>query len=210
MSPPTDAPANHDQIRQGRFWWVTVIRGVFSILLGLALVLTQSNRAMLADFIGAYWLVSGLLTIRWAVTVRWRRGTRVGLVAGSASVIAATLVLVRDRLHELISPRALVDVLGVAAILTGSLRLLGAFEVQRRTGRRWTLGGIALGSVEIALGLVLFFVREENERGYALLFAAWGLIGGSLLLLEGLRLRRLSRSEAARGEEGARHASANA
>ena len=196
MSMPGDIPEKHDQIRQGRFWWVTVIRGVLSILLGIALLLTQSNRAMLANFIGAYWLLSGLLTVKWAVTVRWRRGARIGLVAGSISVVAAALVLLREQLHDLISPNVLVNVLGVAAVLTGSLRLLGAFEVERRTGRRWTFGGIALGSVEVVLGLVLFIAREENERGFALVFAAWGLVGGSLLLIEGFRLRRLARSEA--------------
>jgi uncharacterized membrane protein HdeD (DUF308 family) len=180
-------------IRQGRFWWIAVVRGVFSLLLGTAVLITQGNRAMLANFIGVYWLLSGLLTLRWALTVRWLRGSRIGLAAGSVSVIAAVLVLLRQQLQHLISPNTLINVLGVAAILTGSLRLLGAFEIERRTGRRWTFGGLALGSVEVVLGLVLFIVREGNERGVSIVFAAWGLVGGSLLLIEGFRLRRLAR-----------------
>ena len=184
----------HDRsIRLGRFWWIPVVRGVFSLLLGTAVLVTQGNRAMLANFIGVYWLLSGFLTLRLALTVRWLRGSRIGLAAGSVSVTAAVLVLLRQQLQHLISANTLINVLGVAAILTGSLRLLGAFEIERRTGRRWTFGGLALGSVEVVLGLVLFFAREGNERALTFVFAAWGLVGGSLLMIEGFRLRRLAR-----------------
>jgi len=155
---------------------------------------TQSNRATLVNFIGVYWLLSGFLTIQWSVTVRWRHGSRIGLAAGSSSVIAGALVLLRQQLQHLISPNELINVLGVAAVLTGSLRLLGAFEIERSTGRRWTFGGLALGSVEVILGLVLLFSREASERGLSIVFAVWGLVGGSLLLIEGFRLRRLAHS----------------
>jgi uncharacterized membrane protein HdeD (DUF308 family) len=95
-------------------------------------------------------------------------------------------------LQHLISINTLVNVLGVAAVLMGSLRLLGAFEIERRTGRRWTFGGLALGSVEVVLGLVLMLARGVNARGLSIVFAVWGLVGGSLLLIEGFRLRRLA------------------
>jgi uncharacterized membrane protein HdeD (DUF308 family) len=180
------------EIRPGRFWWIPVVRGVFALLLGIAILIKPDHRAMIANFIGVFWLLSGLLAIRWALTVRWIRGSRIGLAAGSVSVIAAVLVLFRQQFQHLISPDTLINVLGVAAVLTGSLRLLGAFEIERRTGRRWTFGGLALGSVEVVLGLVLFLARGQNGRGLAIVFAAWGLVGGSLLLIEGFRLRSLA------------------
>jgi uncharacterized membrane protein HdeD (DUF308 family) len=181
-------------IRRGRFWWIAVVRGCFSLLLGASVLVTDVDRGKLANFIGVYWLLSGLLTIRWALTVRWVRGSRIGLAAGGVSVIAAVMVLLRQPLQHLISPNTLINVLAIAAVLTGSLRLLGAFEVERRTGRRWTFGGLALGSVEVALGVVLFFARAGNARVITFALAVWGLVGGSLLLIEGFRLRRLARS----------------
>jgi uncharacterized membrane protein HdeD (DUF308 family) len=180
------------QIRPGRLWWIAVVRGVFALLLGIAILVKPDDRAMIANFIGVYWLLSGLLTIRWALTVRWIRGSRIGLAAGGVSVIAAVLVLLRQPFQHLISPNTLINMLGVAAVLTGALRLLGAFEIERRTGKRWTFGGLALGSVEVVLGLVLFLSRGQNERVLAIVFAAWGLVGGSLLLIEGFRLRSLA------------------
>jgi hypothetical protein len=52
------------------------------------------------------------------------------------------------------------------------LRLLGAFEIERQTVRRWTFGGLALGSVEVVLGLVLIVTNGENERVLSIVFAA--------------------------------------
>ena len=112
------------QIRQSRFWWISVIRGIISLLLGTAVLVTQGNRVLLGNFIGAYWMLSGLLTFRWALTVRWLRGSRIGLAAGILSVMAGLLVLLREQLRELIAPNTLINILGAAAVLTGFLRLL--------------------------------------------------------------------------------------
>lgn len=180
-------------IRQGRFWWIAVLRGALALLFGAAALVSQGDRTMLANFIGLYWLLGGLLTLRWALAVRWRRGSHLGLVAGTVGVIAASLVLLRRQLQHVISFGTLVDVLGVAAVLTGSLRLLGAFEVERRTGRRWTFGGFALGSVEVVLGVVLLFARQGNLQVVTIVAVVWGFVGGSLLLIEGFRLHRLLR-----------------
>lgn len=64
-----------------RFWWIPVARGTFSPLLGAAVLLTDGNYKQLANFVRVYWLLSGLLTIRWALTVRWVRGSRIGMAA---------------------------------------------------------------------------------------------------------------------------------
>lgn len=75
-------------------------------------------------------------------------------------------------------------------VLTGTLRLVGAFEVERRTGRWWTYTGLALGSVEIVLGAIALLAGLGNLRLVTTALAAWGLIGGTLLLLEGFKIRR--------------------
>jgi len=89
-------------IRQGRFWWVAVLRGALALLFGAAALVSPRDRTMLANFIGLYWLLGGLLTLRWALAVRWRRGSHLGLVAGTVGVIAASAVNAPepDRCHE--------------------------------------------------------------------------------------------------------------
>jgi uncharacterized membrane protein HdeD (DUF308 family) len=164
------------------------------MLLGGAVLFSNTDRAMLANFIGVYWLVSGVLTLRWASSVRWRRGSHLATIAGSVGILASLLILLRHPLEHVISFSTLLALLGIAAALTGALRLIGAFEVERRTGRRWTLGGFALGAVEVALGIVLFTARSGNLRMVTIVAVIWGFVGGALLLAEGLRLRRLGRT----------------
>jgi hypothetical protein len=147
---------------------------------------------MLANFIGVYWLPSGLLLFRWALTVQWRPGSRMGIAAGVVSITTAVLLLLRHQLEHVISPDTLIDGLVAATFLIGTLRLLGAFEIERLTGRRWTFGGLALGSVEVILGFVVFFTWTGDPRVIAFALAAWGLVGGSLLVIEGIRLHRLA------------------
>ena len=104
----------------------------------------------------------------------------IGLVAG-------LLVLGRHLLEPVVSARVLVDAFGVSAVLTGTLRLAGAFEVERRTGRWWTFGGLPLGSVEIMLGAIVLIAGSGNLRLVTAAVGAWGLIGGTLLLAGGLQ-----------------------
>jgi uncharacterized membrane protein HdeD (DUF308 family) len=147
-----------------RFWWISVARGAVALVLGTAVILAGGRRQAIASFIGAYWLLGGLLTARLALEIRWNRGSRLGLAAGAFGVVAALLVLLRERFGGIVDPDALLALLGVSAILMGLLRVLGAFELQRRTGRRWTFGGFALGSVEIVSGLALLATDATNAR----------------------------------------------
>jgi len=96
----------------------------------------------------------------------------------------------RHVLEQVVSARFLVDAFTASAVLTGTLRLVGAFEVERRTGRWRTFGGLALGSVEIALGAIVPYAGSGNLRLVTAAVDARGLNGGTLLLLEGLKMRR--------------------
>ena len=82
--------------------------------------------------------------------------------------------------------------LGVSAVLTGLLRVLGGFAAERQFGRRWTIGGLVLGALEIVLGGVLLLTTGVDADVLVPVAAAWGLATGSLLLVEGFRLRRLA------------------
>ena len=80
--------------------------------------------------------------------------------------------------------------MGSAGVLTGVLRVLGGFAAEKRVGHRWTLGGIVLGTVEVALGAALLLAARVNPELLAPIIVAWGLASGGLLIVEGIRLRR--------------------
>lgn len=177
-----------------RYWWLTALRGLVALALGVAVAVVGRGSARLVTFLALFWLTGGLITLRFALAIRPRPGFRLGLAAAIAAVVGAVLVLVRDWLSGLVDPEAFVGLLGIAAVLTGVLRIFGGFAAEERVGRRWTLGGIVLGTLELALGALLLLTSGVDPDLLVPIVAAWGAVSGILLLAQGLRLRRFART----------------
>ena len=165
-----------------RYWWLTALRGLVALLLALAIAVAGRSTARLVSFLALFWMTSGLLTLRFALAIRPRPGFRLGLAAAIAAVIGAGLVLLRDRLSGLVDPEVFVGLLGIAAVLTGLLQILGGFAAEERFGRRWSLGGIVLVTLELGLGALLLLTSGVDPDLLAPLVAAWGAVSGILLL----------------------------
>jgi uncharacterized membrane protein HdeD (DUF308 family) len=177
-----------------RYWWLTVLRGLVALALALAIAVAGRSTGRLVTFLALFWVTGGLITLRFALAIRPRPGFRLGLAAATAAVVGALLVLLRERLSGLVDPDVFVGLLGISAVLTGLLRILGGFAAEERLGRRWTLGGIVLGTLEVALGALLLLTSRVDAHLLVPIVAAWGAVSGILLLAQGLRLRRLART----------------
>ncbi len=176
-----------------RLWWIPLVRGIVAIGLGIAILSLDTGRPALVNFIALYWLVSSLLVLRVTLPHASMPGARLGVLAGALGVATAIMTLMRRWLG--FSGEEIVIPLAVAIVLIGVVRIIGGFEVERRTGRRWTYGGLLLGGVEIALGVLLFAsiwlgIGIEYVVGTAVI---WAFVGGGLLVLDGLQARRISR-----------------
>jgi hypothetical protein len=178
-----------------RYWWLTALRGLVALALALAITVGGRNTGRLITFLALFWMTGGLITLRFALAIRPRPGFRLGLAAAIAAVVGAVLVLLRERLSGVVAPDVFVGLLGISAVLTGLLRILGGFAAaEERVGRRWTLGGIVLGTLELGLGALLLLTREVNPGLLVPIGAAWGAVSGILLLAQGLGLRRVART----------------
>jgi uncharacterized membrane protein HdeD (DUF308 family) len=182
-----------------RYWWLTALRGLVALALALAITVGGRNTGRLITFLALFWMTGGLITLRFALAIRPRPGFRLGLAAATAAVVGAVLVLLRDWLSGLVDPDLFVGLLGISAVLTGLLRILGGFAAEDRLGRRWTLGGIVLGTLEVALGALLLVTSGVDPDLLVPIGAAWGAVSGVLLLAQGLRLRRFARTWRASG-----------
>jgi hypothetical protein len=177
-----------------RYWWLTALRGLVALALALAITVGGRNTGRLVTFLALFWMTGGLITLRFALAIRPRPGFRLGLAAAIAAVVGAVLVLLRDRLSGVVDPEVFVGLLGISAVLTGLLRILGGFAAEERVGRRWTLGGIVLGTLEVGLGVLLLLTRGVAPGLLVPIGAAWGAVSGILLLAQGLGLRRVART----------------
>jgi uncharacterized membrane protein HdeD (DUF308 family) len=176
-------------------FWITLIRGMLAVTLGVALFFWPDKaRPMLVNFMGMFWLVSGIISLRWGV--HGERAKGLSLLAGAAGVLAGIGMLSRRFTHGIVGEDVLISVIGLIILLTGLMHIFGGF----RTGpvethlfsenRKWSWTAFLLGIFEIVLGLLL--IVEPQGRGPLVYFAAsvWALVGGAILLGDAARQRR--------------------
>ena len=183
-------------------FWITLIRGMLAIILGVALIFQPDKaRPILVNFMGMFWLVSGIVSLRWGV--HGERAKGLSLLAGAAGVLAGIGMLSRRFTMGMVGEDVLLSVVGLITLLTGLMHIFGGF----RTGpeethlfsqnRKWSWTAFLLGLFEMVLGFLL--VIEPMGRGPVVYFVAsvWALVGGVILIGEAVRLRRLRQAQAA-------------
>jgi uncharacterized membrane protein HdeD (DUF308 family) len=165
--------------------WITVARGLMAIALGLALAL-NGNRApaALVKFMGLYWILNGIVTLRLGMVAAEGARRRLAIVAGAIGIATGATVLLAN-----VSTTFLLAILGVVIALTGLAHLLGGFEIADVSGRRWR-PGVPLGILELGLGATLVLTSEHSGSLSTWLASAWALVGGTVLLLDAFAMRR--------------------
>ena len=180
-----------------RGWWLTFVRGLVALCLGGALLVAGAGQSRLATFIGMYWLLGAVLTIRWVLRSPGVPGRRLGTLAAGIGALTAVALLARSRLENVISTGVLLDLVGAGAIATGAMRTLGGFrddQLADEQPRRRT--SMLVGALDVGLGIALILTSDSTSTSVRFLAAAWGLVGGTLLLVDALRLRRFARTSA--------------
>ncbi len=171
---------------------ITVLRGVLAISLGMALLFYPDKaRPMLGNFMGMYWLSSGLISLRWGVGGQRAKG--VWLLAGVVGVLAGMAMLGRNAAQGVINAETAIFILGLVILFTGLLHIFGGFRTGERLSREWSVASLLLGIFEVVLGLLM--IITPLEYGPVLHFAAqaWALLGGTILIGDALRARRRHR-----------------
>jgi len=177
--------------RVGSLWWIVLFRAIVALVLGIGVLVGGGERPFLANFIAVYWLLGSLLTLRWVLAHRWITGARLALAAALVGITAATLVLLREVIDGAITRETTFDLLGVTAIMSGALRLLGGFHDDQIPGVRPRLRHrILIGILDVGLGIALV-LTEGRSTATVIVAGVWALVGGTLLLLDALTLRRL-------------------
>ncbi len=182
-------------------FWIPLIRGLLAISLGVALVFQPDRTGpMLANFMGMFWLASGIVSLRWGVHGERARG--LPLLAGAVGVFAGLSMLGRGFARSWVAEDILSSLLGLIIFLTGLMHASGGFRVGDGATRKRSWTSIALGVFEIVLGVMLMV--EPMGRGIAFYMAAgvWALVGGVILIGDALRARRAGEGEEANATLG--------
>ncbi len=176
-------------------FWITLARGIFALTLGAALLLQpDKTRPMLVNFIGMYWLVSGVVSVRWGL--RGERARGLPLVAGVLGTVAGLAVLARFVLIGVLDDTLALYLLALVVLLTGLLHMFGGFRTGADHTRERSTASFLLGVIEVIGGILLFIVQLERGTLLYFLLVAWALCGGLVLIFDALYLRRQARLKA--------------
>ena len=178
---------------------ITLIRGMFAITLGVALLFQpDKTRPFLVSFMGMFWLMSGIVSLRWGVHGERARG--LSLLAGAAGVLAGLGMLSRLFATGFVGEDVLLSLTGLIILLTGLMHIVGGFRAGPEVSnlfsqnRKWSWTAFILGVFEIVLGVLL--VIEPLGRGPLVYYVAsvWALVGGVILIGNALRIRRMKQT----------------
>ncbi len=169
-------------------FWVTLVRGIFAVFLGLALFLQpDKTQSSLVTFMGIFWLMNGIISIRWGITGERSRG--LSLAAGIIGVLAGIGAISR-RFVAPSEARAIVVVsLGAVVLLTGILHVTEGFRRGTDAWQHRKHLASALGVFEIILGTLLILEPLERTSLAFTLGTLWALLVGILLIGDALRMR---------------------
>ncbi len=167
-----------------RNYWLIVLRGSVAVLFGLVMfIFPTPTLAALRVFLGLYLLMDGLLAASAGLTHHnGSRPWRLLLVNGLLSSGTGVLILAVPGFTAL----TVLYLIAVWAIATGLVELVSALRLRAEIDNEafLTLSGV----LSVALGAVLMMWPGVITSGLILLFGAYMLVFGLLLIGLGLQL----------------------
>lgn len=132
---------------KGYPWWLLLIEGVAAVIIGILLFTAPARTAIiLVQFVGIYWLISGIFALISLFMDRTAWGWK--LFMGILGILAGIFVLQNQLASPIIVGATLIIILGVQGILIGIVQLIRAFQ-----GGGWGIG--ILGVLSIVFGIIL-------------------------------------------------------
>lgn len=183
-------------------FWIALLRGLFAIVLGLVLIFNpEKTRVMLFNFMGLFWLTSGIILIRRTNAVFGDQtdrvlGKRTSLALGLVGILTGLLVISRSLTRNWVDEVVFIELLGAVILLTGVLHLFGEFRIGRVIKGKRTTAQKILAIFEIILGAMLIISPLEQSPIIYWTATIWALVGGGLIISDALYQRaRVNREQ---------------
>ncbi|GAF69858.1 unnamed protein product [marine sediment metagenome] len=175
---------------------ITLFRGLFATVLGLVLLFQpEKTTPILGNFMGVFWLASGLISLRWGSSGERARGW--ALLAGVIGVLAGVAMLGRTLVDNYIPQDVMISILGVVILLTGILHAFGGFQIGDNQHRKLSVTSVILGVFEIVLGTMLIIEPLGRSTFFYLAATIWALVGGFILIGDAFRLHKDAQQKSA-------------
>jgi uncharacterized membrane protein HdeD (DUF308 family) len=162
-------------------WWAVLVQGIFSIVIGiLLLTYPGATTLVIVQFIGIYWLVSGIFSLVGIFMDKSMWGWK--LFAGILGILAGISVMQHPLWNTFMLPAVMIIFLGIDGLIIGVVGLIAAFK-----GGGWAVG--ILGALSLFFGLSL--LGSPFLAGLALpwIYGVLGVAGGIAAVFAAIRQR---------------------
>ncbi len=164
-------------------WWATLTQGLFSVIIGLMLLTNPGATLMvIVQFIGIFWLVTGVFSIAGVFIDRSLWGLK--LLSGIIGIFAGLTVIQHPIWSSVLLPTMLVLVFGVKGIILGLIYFFGAFKG----------GGFSaaiLGVINFLFGMILLGSPLAAALVLPWVYGVIALAGGILAVFSSLQQRKV-------------------
>ena len=169
-----------------RSWWLMLLRGVASILFGIAAFIWPGLTVLALTLLyGAFAMADGILSLGAALTGSGDRSIPtwwlvvIGLLGIAAGVVAF--------LWPGLTAFALVIMIGAWAVAIGVMEIIGAIWLRHELEDEWLL--IAAGILSVLFGAALLLKPGAGALALAWAIGAFAILSGILHVAFALRLK---------------------
>jgi len=175
-----------DKMVEGQWnvpWWAILVQGIFSVIIGLLLLTNPAATTLvIVQFIGIYWLVTGVFSITGIFIDRSLWGWK--LLAGLIGIFAGLSVIQHPIWSAVLLPTMLVIMFGVNGIILGLISFFGAFKG----------GGFSaaiLGVINFLFGVILLSSPFVAALALPWVFGVIAFAGGIVTVFTSFKQRKI-------------------
>ena len=162
-------------------WWAVLVQGIFSIIIGLLLLAYPgATTLVIVQFIGVYWLVTGMFSLVSIFMDKSMWGWK--LFAGVIGIMAGLSIMRHPLWSTLMLPTVLVMFMGFSGLFIGVAGLISAFQ-----GGGWSAG--ILGGLSLLFGILLLGSPFIAALALPWVYGVLGLAGGIAAIFAAFRQR---------------------
>ena len=162
-------------------WWLILLEGIAGVIIGgLLLISPGSTTYVLVQFLGIYWLISGIFSVVGIFINSSMWGWK--LFAGVLGVVVGIIILQNPLWSTFLVPTVLVIVIAILGLVFGVVYLIMAFK-----GAGWGAG--ILGALSIALGFLLLIRPFAAAIVLPWVFGIFAIVGGVIAIVHAFKIK---------------------
>ena len=169
-----------------RSWWLILLRGIASILFGIAAFVWPGLTVLALTLLyGAFAMADGILALGAALTGSGERSIPTWwlVVIGLLGIAAGTVAFLWPGLTAF----ALVIMIGAWAVAIGVMQIIGAIWLRHEIEDEWLL--IAAGILSVLFGAAILLKPGAGALALAWAIGTFAILSGILLVAFALRIK---------------------